>query len=152
VAKTILLTEAELRYAAYTGIDRQVSALSHRRSDQFRPRDYWSTHILACMAELAVAKWRGRYWSGFADAGFHSDSDVGKGEVRSSGNYDSDLILRPRDREKGDAPFVLVVTDPPEMHLVGWAYGREAMVEEFWRATPAPAAWFMPQDRLRQIS
>lgn len=144
---TIRLSPAELRYGAYTGVDRQVSAMAHERSDQFKPRDYWGTHIMAAQAELAVAKWRGRFWSGFADADFHGDSDVGKGEVRSSTNLNSDLILRPRDRGKAEAPFVLVITEPPDFHLVGWAYGRDVMVDEFW-VERAPAYWGMPQDRL----
>lgn len=152
MAKSITLTEAEMRFAAYGGVERQLNAIGKRRGDQFRPRDYWGTHVLACMAELAVAKWRGRYWSPAYDReNLPGSSDVGAGEVRSSTNIDSPLILRPRDEKKGEAGFVLVVTEPPVMHLVGWAYGREVMAEEFWRPTPEPAAWFMPQDRLRTI-
>jgi hypothetical protein len=153
MARTITLTESELRFAAYGGVDRQVNALAHQRSDQFKPRDYWGTHILACMAELAVAKWRGRYWSPAYDReNLPGSSDLGeRGEVRSSTNLDSPLILRPRDREKGESPFVLVVTEPPDMHLVGWAYGRDVMVDEFW-VEREPAYWAMPQDRLQPIN
>jgi hypothetical protein len=144
---TVTLTPYESELAAGVGLRRHLSALRRGLVNHHGYKgDGWGDHIEAAGAELAVAKFLGRYWSGSVDT-FKASGDVGPYEVRWRSSTTYDLLIRPGDAD--DRPFFLVLGQFPTYRVVGWIMGRDGKREE-WRQHygDRPAAFFVPQSAL----
>lgn len=150
----INLTNAEMLLAAHIGAMRQLSAIRKGLKDKhgFKdPERGWHVHILGAMAEVAVARGVGRYWSASVDA-FKAGGDIGDNlQVRFRTLDKYDLIVRDDDRD--DDVFVLVTGLPPTMRVRGWLYGKEAK-QKVYRASHGDRdeAYFVPARNLHGMS
>lgn len=141
------LTWDEVEVAALTGIRRNIRTIHegrHRGGGQ-TPADGWTDHIVGAIAELAVAKAFNRYPSRNS---CDIDGDVGHLQVRSTVRGDHMPV---QSYDNDDAPFVLVLGQPPHMRIVGWLYGHEAKRKEYWRTDVRKPAYFVPPSALRCI-
>ena len=108
-------------------------------------------HLMACRAEMAVAKHLGRFWSGAV--GDYSAADIGPGlgiEVRGTEYPDGRLIVHGDDDDPDDSIFVLVIANGPVMTLPGWMKGRVAKQQQWWSDPTGEnrPAFFVPQGAL----
>lgn len=151
--KTIKLTHPEIYIASDIGVIRNVA--SHQRELPRGNRDaeanndhQWETDINGALAEIAVAKAYGVYWNPSVNVG--KAADVGIIQVRSNTRKNGHLIIRKSDKD--DEPFMLVICQNPEFHLVGWMYAKDAKVPEFYRPANkfGVEAWWVDQDRLHK--
>lgn len=105
-------------------------------------------------AELAVARWMGAKWNRGNARKTDVEPDV---EVRSIRRDDGFLSLYDFDHPK--RRYVLTIGRFPSYRLVGWIWGREGMVEEFFTPKGSVVMGFaldysrflIPQDRLRPM-
>lgn len=156
------LTIEELRAAVIVGGNRGVEARAAGRVHRFgmneRERSPWAIDVEGSIAECAVAKFRGVYWSGLG--GYNRNvNDVLGAEVRYRSREYYDLLLHDDDHD--DAPYVLVtggtMTGPPERRrfvvtLHGWILGADGKRAEYWNTTIPSAAYLVPKDRLQPIA
>lgn len=140
------LSQVEMQLACQAGCMRRLIAIQKGCKDKTpfgQTQDYWSADIEGAAAELVVAKWLGKYWSGVASDAFQDlEGDVGKFQVRHTTRRDGSLIIRNRD--KNEAIFILVVGVYPTYTITGWITGEDAKQERFLRGAPHPA-YFVPQ-------
>lgn len=152
----VTLTVDELIHAGSGGMRRHLDHLLRGRGDgQFRHRDSWQHHVCGAMAEMAVAKYLGKWWFPFYDDPFSIEADVGsKWQVRSQEDRsDREPFLVVRERDRDDQAFLLVSYAIPRFRLHGWCWGREAKQDDY--AQPAsggkPPCWFVPAPALRPM-
>lgn len=108
----------------------------------------FDTNLGGAIAEYAVSKYIGCYWSMQPDS--MRVPDVGDLiEVRSTPH--SDGVLRMHERDKDNLPYVLALTyDLPNVHLVGWIVGKDGKSQQYWGdkwSNGRPAFW-VPQTGL----
>jgi hypothetical protein len=149
------LTPGELRLAVVVGAERKLYG-DRRRADgraSARPEHYvedvtWDQEIEAAAAELAVCRWRGRFWLAATNGG-KVVGDSGGFQVRWTEHELGHLLVYPED-ERED-PFVLVVGRTPRLTIVGWIYGEQARREEWWRDKGVKSpSWWVPQSALER--
>jgi hypothetical protein len=153
VAPVVELTRDELLYAMAGGAQRQLDALLHQRGSHFEHVDSWQHHICGAMAEMAVAKFYGRWWFPVYDDPRAVVADIGeKWQVRSAHRPADSLILRDKDDPR--QIYFLVIYNIPRFTLAGWAWGHEVMRDEYLRPAEGdrPRAWFAPQRALRPVT
>lgn len=145
----VILTQPQIMQGALIGCMRQVSALKKGSQNAYGydGKTDWQINIEGCLAEMAVAQYRGVFWDG--RVGVIGPGDVGHIEVRSTVLDDGCLIVHPKDGD--DVPFVLVTGQNGKYELRGWLYGREAKHDCYWRKSTGRPAWFVPQGRLHAI-
>jgi hypothetical protein len=145
----VSLTPRELGLGAIAGVYRQIGAMQNGRSEiKGAAADPWDAHIEGALAEMAVSKFLGIYWSGTSFR--FQDGDVGPYQVRSSRRPDAHLLIH--EREPDEAPFLLVTGAAPDFTIRGWILGREAKRPEWVREGPGhKAAYWVPQGALREI-
>lgn len=145
----VTLTDEELLFGGYAGLIRHVNALTRNatpgRGLSLVESSSWDLHITGALAELAVARFLGRYWSGLQGPG---SIDVRGVEVKHSGYDDAHLILGADARD--ELPFVLVTGVAPSFDLRGWTLGCVGKDVRFWQGNGRPAYW-VPQKCLRPI-
>jgi len=150
-ACTITLTWPEMYHGGMCGVLRRQSSLRAGLRDRWGlDDDGYSRDVGGALAELAVAKYLGRYWTGLN--GRIKDDDVLGLQVRWTAPHCNRLVLHPDDADA--APFVLVTGVAPELTLRGWILGREGKQPEYWAdptGTDRPA-FFVPQAALRDLS
>jgi len=149
----ILLTPSDYSAAMEMAKQRCIEALLSNRVDKVSSKDWYQDHemhLKGAVGELALAKYLNLY-PGYTLNNFHGmGSDVSGMEVRCRhrGNYD--LIVR-----KDDDPnkiYVLVRGIPPEMEVVGWILGRDAMNDRFLEQHGGfGSAWFVPGSFLNPV-
>jgi hypothetical protein len=149
----VVLTAAEMLVALYVSGMRRVSNLKRGVKPKYgAPEKFgaWEIDIMACQAEMAVAKHFNLYWAGTVNE-WGSRDVGGLIEVRSCRESQHKLIVHPDDTD--DAPFVLVYPDPPVMTLLGWMRGRDAKADRYW-SDPAGGrpAFFVKQDDLHGMN
>lgn len=147
----VTLTPSELEVAAIIAVKRQAENLcAAGRSNRYGAQQDggWSLHIEGACGEMAVAKWRGIFWSG--NVGNLQADDVGRAQVRTRSRHDYELIIHKDDRD--DRAFILVTGLAPQFVLRGWIYGHAGKNPEWWR-DPAGGrpAFFVPQSALRPM-
>lgn len=144
------LTLQELMLGATHGVMRHL----HHIQRQTKPSENlsiegstWDLHINGALAELAVCKYRGAYWTGASKIGM---SDASGLEVRTTTHEFGALRIRHEDRE--DDIFVLVITAPPTFTLKGWLTGGAGKQPRYWTSkTAGRYAFWVPQDDLNPM-
>lgn len=149
----ITLSSAEMMVAANVATMRGVQNLKRRVAERHGSsmnisQGFIEPNVSSCMAEMAVAKALGLYWSG--EIGNYKARDVGGlVDVRSSRRASNHLILH--DDDPDDVPFVSVSVAEPEFTLHGWVLARDGKRKEFWRTDTGRAAYFVPRSALRPM-
>jgi hypothetical protein len=137
------LTWSELWLAINAGVLRRLNGVRNRREEPYgaRPTAAWNDDINGCIAELALAKYLGVFWSG--TVGRIDLPDVGILQVRSKTETGHRLVVLRSDEDT--KPFVSVLVGLPICHLCGWMFARDAKREEWLLADPKkPDRFFVP--------
>lgn len=123
----IKLTRQEMRTAAYTGVERNLSALVNKLPTSYgatERKTEWQNHVVGAIAEYAVAKFLNVYWNPAVDINFQElIGDVQNYQVRATTWPQGCLLLHPKDKD--EAPFILAVIESNIVTLKGWLYGYE---------------------------
>ena len=146
----VSLSIQEAQIAAMHGMQRR---LKHCFKQTFHPNnppaksDRWSIDIEGSLAELAVCKHFGFYWTGLEEA---RAQDSGCFEVRTTVYQNGCLLLQPDDND--DDIYILVINDCPRFKLVGWIKAKDGKIDEHWKdkGTGRPC-YYVPQSSLRPI-
>jgi len=150
-AVSVELTESEAYFAASIGLYRQIRGTYTPRAKHrwnCDPRYGWKNNALGAVAEFAVAKALGVYWTGM----FTKNVDVGADlEVRYTESNGNSLIVH--DSDPDDRIFILVTGLLPELWLQGWMRGEKAKSKSYWRKMQRAdgsdsSAYFVPQENL----
>lgn len=140
----ITLTAHEMYYSGLVGYRRNLEAICRGRQPRFPEKvvgELFGFHILGAMAECAVAKAYGMYWSPHVNK--FSGGDVGRIEVRYSRR--SDVKIRERDT----GIVVGVSGEPPKFEIAGWIQAEEARRNvEATAPRDGPPAYFVAHDDL----
>jgi hypothetical protein len=155
VSVQVELTPGELRAAVVIGAERKLFGDRRRLDGRASAREEhyvepvtWDQEIEAAAAELAVCRWRGRYWLAATNGGKVA-GDSGGFQVRWTAHELGHLIVYPEDDR--DDPFVLVVGRTPRLYVVGWIYAEHARQERYWRDRGVKCpSWWVPQSALEQ--
>ena len=128
----VKLTDDEMRMAAQRGIERHIDCLRRGLTHLYGAdhKDGWAMNIEGACGELVVAQIFGLYWCG--NLGNFAASDVGPLEVRTCRNI-NDPVLSLWQKDKDEAPFLLVVGNNGEYELVGWTFPADWKRQEYWR-------------------
>lgn len=149
---SVELSWAEIAHAGHGGLLRQIAAWQDARNDpDAHHRDPMGAHVAGAIAEFAFARWAGKGWDpqiGLAYAAA-SDGDVGRYEVKSTHYANGALMLQAH--ACPDRAYVLVIAAPPRFRLVGWLWGRDGMLPEFWRQDMPKPCYVIPQPQLRPM-
>jgi hypothetical protein len=109
-------------------------------------------HYTACLAEIAVSRIANRCWTG-CGKGADGLYDVGNlYQVRSITQPGRGLLIRRKDLQNGNPPFVLVqVNADRECVLLGWLRPTEVLEigRELDADSPSPC-WIASQNQLRE--
>ncbi len=147
----VTLTIVEMQHAAMLGAWRQIESTRLGVKDRFGAdsENGWTLNIEGAAGEMAVAKTLDRYW-GMPVNTFKQGGDVGALQVRTRSRHNSDLIVRPCDRD-GDV-FILVTGRAPRFRIHGYAWGQQAK-RACWLHDYGgrPPAYFVPQSALRPL-
>ncbi len=118
-----------------------------RGPEHYNERPSWDQEIECSLAEIAVSRWRNRYWNGAAFSLAGPGSDAGSAQVRWTEHASGHLIVYTEDKD--DDPFVLVTGAGRIKRIVGWCWGREAKEDRFWREDVRCPSWWVPQSYLK---
>jgi len=147
----IELTKAELEIAKLVG---KLRSEISKKNNLIPGAEYKGNReyidIIGAAGEMAVAKLLGVYWTAGINT-FHG-SDLGINiQVRTARKKGYSLIVRDSDNDQH--AYILVISQPPRYHIIGWLWGYECKQSEYWRApNNRPGAWFVPQDKLKNIT
>lgn len=154
----VKLTPDELYQAAAVGAHRRITCIFNRHKQQHydSPKgDEWATEIESCCAEIAVAKFLNKYWSGGVFDGSRAEFDVDGRQVRHTPYHSGCLIIYPEDDP--NSKYVLVTGKAPDYKVRGWVIGGEVQrlgkEHEYWTQPPnkLSQSWWVPQTALRRI-
>ena len=124
---TIKLTRQEMRTAAYTGVERNLHALSKNLTNLYgapQRKTEWQNDVVGAIGEYAVAKFLNVYWNPAVEINLTDlPGDVGIYQVRTTGWPQGCLLMHPTDKD--EAPFILAVVERNTVTLKGWLYGYE---------------------------
>ena len=145
----IKLDPSEMMFAVMGGAMRRIQALQRGRVDKYGTVQYpWQADIEGAMAEMAVAKAFGIFWSG--DVGNIYAIDVGSYQVRSTPYESGHLVINKPDKD--EHIFILVIGRDGEYDLRGYAMAGDVKREEFWTSkSMGRFAYFVPQEVLRPV-
>lgn len=149
-----MLAEIELRpeewyIGAYVGFRRHAHSLYRRNARALSgdSRDGWDMHIQGAMAEMALAKYLGRFWA-LAREPDRTGGDVGPGiDVKWSRRADARLLVQRDDAT--DATYWLVTGGPPMFAVRGCITGGYAKQDKWWcEPVPGRPCFAVPQGEL----
>lgn len=120
----------EIRYAAYHGLDRRMSAMEKGRNRYGQPHTpTWDDEVESSIAEYAFSKYKGLPWTGLIDV---SEPDCGDEDVRHTVHLKGYLAIYERNDEKSERPLVLMDGRAPCYRIIGWAYIRDGKQAQYW--------------------
>ena len=148
---SIQLNPDEILQGALVGVKRNVNTIARGQDNTNRyDGGSWNCHIEGALAEMAVAKASGKFWS----TGEILAGDVGEFEVRVTSHTNGRLLLRPDDKDKSDKFFILVRGMLGKYQIAGWIIGVDGMQDEYW-CEPTNGkrdpAWFIPANKLHSF-
>jgi len=146
----IVLNNFEITTGAVNGVIRQVSAIrrSLNAGHGARTDVDWQYHLEGALAEVALGKMMGLYWTGMAH-GFEADVGVvHEARYRQEGpGEDSDLTLREKDAD--EHYYWLVTGKNGEYTIHGFTQGVWGKDERFiHRCANRPPLYFVPKKEL----
>lgn len=142
----IALSTAEIQIASMVGIQRQIEDIKWENHEKMGEKKElaWQRHIEGALAECALAKYLGVYWSKRP----HNEPDVGDVDVRvthwMSGN------LRMDNKDKDDRKYYLLTGLNGEYIIRGWLLGRDGKQPKYWgtKDPDRPPCYWIPQQDL----
>jgi len=149
-ADEILMAVVVAAQRKITSDRRRAAGSASRRPEHYEEQRTWDQEIESSMAEIAVARWRNRYWMGANFNGANSGTDAGNAQVRWTPHSNGHLIIYEEDAV--DATFVLVTGRSPVMTIVGWGYASDFRTDNYWRTDVKCPSWWVPQSNLRQVA
>ena len=149
--QVIELSKMEFEFASFVGLQRTTARVYGGSLHAYGAdvsKGLFDSNLGGALAEYAVAKYLGCYWSQQPE-NMRLPDVGGIVEVRSTPHADG--LLRLHDRDKDEAPYVLALTyDLPKVYLVGWMTGAAGKDARFfgdkWNNN-RPAFW-VPQSEL----
>jgi len=146
------LFDLEWRFGVMLGFERHREVVASDRRDRYGlpdDNDSLFRHINGACGELAVAKWRGCYFTPTINT--FKAADIGTNvQVRTRSRHDYDLLVRPH--EADDDIFVLVTGMAPHFCLRGWIKGAEGKRSEFLQDHGGRGeAYFVPAHVLHRL-
>ncbi|NDB68646.1 MAG: hypothetical protein EB015_11710 [Methylocystaceae bacterium] len=154
----IELSKMEFEFACFIGLQRTTARMYGGSLHAYGAdvsKGLFDSNLGGAIAEYAVAKYLGCYWSQQPE-NMRLPDVGGIVEVRSTPHADG--LLRLHDRDKDEAPYVLALTyDLPKVHLVGWIVGKDGKSQQYWGdkwSNGRPAFWvpqtgLLPMDELK---
>ena len=144
------LTAQEVMVTAFAGVHRAVQGRFWRKNAHGFKDDGLSAHIQGVLAEQAVAKLTGRYWTGL---GKIRNEDVLGLQVRSVDQPHKRLLLHQSDAD--DDIFVLVIVDRVRFdrpNVVGWIRGRDGKQPGYkTELQPGRPCYAVPNCKLKDL-
>jgi len=140
----VTLTPSELFVSSHVGCLRHISSIQRKLPNIVAgSKDDWNSDVDGASAEMAVAKHLGVYWNQSVNAG--KAPDVLEYQIRSTSHRNGCLIIRERD--KVDATYILVITNPPIFKIIGSIHSTIAKQDKYWRKADdmGVGAWWVPQ-------
>ena len=125
---------------------------TQRRFTDGKHEPIWHTDAISCLGEMAVAKHLDHFWAGAI--GDYNAADVSTFyQVRATDWPNGRLFVYPDDKDH--MPYVLARVQDNIVTLVGWVYGREGKLKEYWQEVtakrPGRFAFFVPDEALHDI-
>lgn len=147
---TIELTSREIGMGAMQGVFRQVKDISDNYNGYHsQPKHLeWQVKIEGALAEMAVNKFLGTYWSGAAGKG---TPDAPGYDIRMTHLDNGKLCIYAYD--KNDLQFVLAAGLNGKYKICGWFYAGDAKVEKYvYDKDPVrEPCWMVPQEDLHPM-
>lgn len=152
MSEIIRLTEEQIRFAAYAGVERMIHVIVAGRPETHGGSngwDEWQRHVEGAMAEMAVASYLDITWE--PHVGRVDKPDFPDFEVRSTRHNSGRLILHHEDRD--EHIFVLVTGTRGVYKLRGWLKGGDGKQDKYWDDPTGrnAAAFFVPQRDLEPM-
>ena len=150
VSYDVLDLAVAVKYAEIRMISSAASNLTDSTTYQRDTRTKLTEELTGVLGEMAICYLLNT--GGPKANTFHLIADAGVDiECRSTTRADGRLIFR-----KNDDPsrrFVLAIVFRDRVDLVGWIYGKDAMVDQ-WKVNPNGyrEAWFVPRSSLRPMN
>lgn len=146
---TVHLSFKEIMHAAFVGVIRRTGALKDDRKPAhgYDSETPWEDDIESCLAECAISKHFGIYWSGAFGLAV---PDVGKFQVRSTKHPSGHLLMHPTDKD--DEIFILCIGKEGHYKLAGQIIAKDGKLEKYWeeRIKNRPCFW-VPQSVLSPL-
>lgn len=137
--------ERRIRYAIENGLKKTHGGLNPTDAGAAR------RHFLGCCSEYSTAWKTNLFWN--ENVGIINARDVGGYvEVRYIERQGRRLIIHADSAD--DAPFVLVIVNPPRFELLGWQLAGDVKRKEFWSDPTGNdrPAYFVPRHVMRPMS
>lgn len=154
-AQTVTLNFEEAHAAAIVGLRRELKNQWQQAPDLTPPpageRDGYANHIRGAMAEMAVAKWLGRWWGGLVTDARERAVDVGRDIETRHAKAGGPFYVKARDTDRAGETLVRLVWvtgGPAAFRLVGWARVSDCKRKE-WEAFPGVYA--VPANRIHSM-
>jgi hypothetical protein len=153
----VILNFEEAHAAAIIGLRRELKNQWQAAPDLTPPpagqRDGYENHIRGAMAELAVAKWAGSWWSGLATDARERAIDVTPNIETRHARHGGPFYVKARDPNTvsgTDDPIrmVWVTGGPRTFRLEGWAFVKDCKRPE-WQAFTGVYA--VPQNQTQSM-
>jgi hypothetical protein len=102
--------------------------------------------ISGALGEIAIARWQDKFpFSLFND---RKDGDVGEFEVRTTA-YSTGKLLVNSDDNPVRKYLLVTLPDHYTANIVGWMYGYEAQIKQFWDTKMRIPCYAVTQEHLR---
>ena len=150
----IRLTDTQLRICKWVGESRYAESQRNRRDPGRGPSSMAADaryHVRGAECECAAAAILNVFWPAYVGAPDGGDDVGGIFGVRSTDRDDGRLIVKPRDLQKGNRPFVLIGKLSGTFSFLGWEWA--GVISEHWPLLTdyGDAAHFCPQRALRSL-
>ena len=144
----ITLEPYEIIMGAMVGVRRRVSSIAKKLDRGSTQGDPWGIDIEGALAEVAVAKALGIYFSGSVDT--YKSPDLAGIQVRWTPLDQGRLIVRDQDNDNEN--YILVTGTCPNYKISGWIEGFNAKDSQYISAPNGrSAAYFVPQESLKPM-
>ena len=144
----ITLEPYEIIMGAMVGVRRRVSSIAKKLDRGSTQGDPWGIDVEGALAEVAVAKALGIYFSGSVDT--YKSPDLVGIQVRWTPLDQGRLIVRDNDCDNEN--YILVTGTCPNYKISGWIEGFNAKDSQYISAPNGrSAAYFVPQESLKPM-
>lgn len=150
MSNIVVLTNREIMMGAIQGVLRQVKDIStgYKGYHQQPKHLEWQVKIEGALAEEAVSKYLGVYWSGVTKRG--ADDTVGY-EIRMTHLPHGKLCIYKYDPD--DTKFILAAGLNGTYNVAGWYFARDGKIDKYiYDKDPVrEPCWMVPQGDLHPM-